>query len=329
MAGHELEIENLKVVFSASGVETVAVNGISYFLDAGETLAIVGESGCGKTVSALSILRLVPEPTGKIAEGSIRFRSRDILSLPPRELRELRGGQIAMIFQDPMTSLNPVFTIGDQIAETVRRHAPLSRKEARERAADLLRRVEIPSPAQKMDAYPHQLSGGMRQRVMIAMALSCNPRILIADEPTTALDVLIQAQILELLERLKEETGMSVLLITHDLGVVAEIAQRALVMYAGEIVESGPVKRLFQSPLHPYTLGLINSVPKPLAVAGKRTRLAEIPGNAPPLNRLPPGCPFHPRCPSAMERCKTQKPVLREIETERRVSCWLHDPLPA
>lgn len=323
MAEKDLEVENLRITFAGDSGEFTAVNGISYHLNRGETLAIVGESGCGKTVSALSILRLIPPP-GKITNGSIRFDSRDILSLPQKELRELRGNKIAMIFQEPMTSLNPVFTIGDQITEALFQHTSLTRKEVWQKTVDLLRRVELPSPEQKMDTYPHQLSGGMRQRVMIAMALSCNPRILIADEPTTALDVLVQAQILELLKNLKEETGMSVLLITHDLGVVVETAQRVLIMYAGEIVESGPVKQIFQTPLHPYTLGLINSIPK-TNLTGKRERLAEIAGNVPSPSQLPTGCAFHPRCPSVMERCRNQKPRLQEKESGHTVRCWLHE----
>ncbi len=324
MFKRELEVENLSVAFADDHGEFTVVDDISYYLNSGETLAIVGESGCGKTVSALSILRLIPNPPGRITAGQIRFDARDILSLSPEELRELRGNKIAMIFQEPMTSLNPVLTIGDQITETLRRHTSHTRKEAQQKAIDLLRQVDIPAPEMRMDAYPHQLSGGMRQRAMIAMALSCNPRILIADEPTTALDVLIQAQILELLKKLKEETGMSILLITHDLGVVAETAQRVLIMYAGKIVESGSVKQLFQLPLHPYTLGLMNSVPK-AGDFGERQRLSEIKGNVPSPRELSTGCAFHPRCPSVMERCKTQKPQLQEKQPGHMVSCWLHE----
>ncbi|MFQ5450197.1 MAG: ABC transporter ATP-binding protein [Nitrospinaceae bacterium] len=323
MADPELEIRNLKVVFPVNGGETTAVNGISYCLYAGETLALVGESGCGKTVSALSILRLIPDPPGKIVSGSIFFDSKDLLTLSPQELQEIRGRDISMVFQDPMTSLNPVLTLGEQIVEQLLRHTSMTRNEACQQGVELLRRVEIPSPGEKMEQYPHQLSGGMRQRVMIAMALSCSPRILIADEPTTALDVLIQAQILDLLEHLKEQTGMSVLLITHDLGVVSEIAQRVLVMYAGEIVETGTAGQLFESPLHPYTQGLKNSVPTLGEKRSRVRRLVEIPGNVPALDRLPPGCPFHPRCPSVMESCKREKPVLKEAGDGRQVSCWL------
>jgi len=318
-----LRVENLKVSFFGRDGKLTAVNGISYCLMAGEILAIVGESGCGKTVGALSILRLIPEPPGKIESGSVTFNSSDLLKLNPQDLREVRGKDIAMIFQDPMTSLNPVLTLSDQIMEPILRHTSLTRREAWEKAVDILRQVEIPSPAEKMKQYPHQLSGGMRQRVMIGMALSCSPKILIADEPTTALDVLIQAQIIDLLQHLKEQTGMSVLLITHDLGLVTEIANRVIVMYAGKIVESGPANELFHAPLHPYTLGLKNSVPKLGQKQRAGQRLVEIPGNVPSLNQLPSGCAFHPRCPSVMERCKTEKPVLREAGHGREVSCWL------
>jgi len=319
----ELKIKGLKVSFATDQGMLTAVNGISYEIGRGETLAIVGESGCGKTVSALSILRLVPEPPGKIVAGEILFGDTDILKLSAKPLRELRGRDISMIFQDPMTCLNPVLTVGHQIVETILRHTPLSRDEARSSAGDLLRRVEL--PGETMGQYPHQLSGGMRQRVMIAMALSCSPRLLIADEPTTALDVMIQAQILDLLKQLKDETGMSILLITHDLGVVCEVAQRVLVMYAGEIVESAPVSTLFQTPLHPYTRGLMNSVPKLEADASHTRRLEEISGNVPLLNDLPRGCSFHPRCPSVMERCQSEKPGLREVLPRHQVSCWLHE----
>lgn len=323
MAGSDLRVENLKVSFSGRDGKLTAVNGISYHLKAGEILAIVGESGCGKTVGALSLLRLIPDPPGKIEAGSVTFNSRDLLKLNPQELREVRGKDIAMIFQDPMTSLNPVLTLGDQIMEPILRHTSLTNKEAWEKAVEILRQVEIPSPAEKMNQYPHQLSGGMRQRVMIGMALSCSPKILIADEPTTALDVLIQAQIINLLQHLKEQTGMSILLITHDLGMVTEIAQRVIVMYAGKIVESGPATELFRAPLHPYTLGLKKSVPKLGQKLSAGQRLVEIPGNVPSLNQLPSGCAFHPRCPSVMERCKSEKPVLREVGHGREVSCWL------
>ena len=320
----ELLVKNLKVSFSTPEKELVAVCGISYQLNQGETLALVGESGCGKTVSALSILRLIEEPPGKIKSGEILFDDKDLLKLTKRELQAHRGKDIAMVFQDSMTSMNPVLTIGEQIIETLLRHTPLSRKEAKEKSLKLLEQVEIPSPKEKLDQYPHQLSGGMRQRVMIAMALSCSPRILIADEPTTALDVLIQAQILSLLKKIKNDTQMSILLITHDFGVVAEVAERVMVMYAGEIVESGSVNDLFRSPLHPYTIGLMESIPTLESSQQKLSRLKEISGAVPSLSQVPFGCPFHPRCSAAETRCKTDKPKLKKISQTHSVSCWLH-----
>ena len=323
MSSPELEIQNLTVSFSTPKGKLIAVNGISFHLNPGETLALVGESGCGKTVSALSILRLLPEPPAEILNGKILFDGQDLLSLRAKALQDLRGRSISMIFQDPMTSLNPVLTVGEQIAETLLRHTTMNRQEALQKSVDLLSRVELPSPKEKLQYYPHQLSGGMRQRVMIAMALACAPRVLIADEPTTALDVLIQAQILELLGNLKKETGMSILIITHDLGVVAEIAQRVLVMYAGEIVESGPAKAVLNNPFHPYTKGLIASIPKLGTKKKPGARLEEISGNVPSLDQRPSGCPFHPRCSWAMEICKTQNPPLRKIEAQRQVSCHL------
>jgi len=320
----ELLVKNLKVSFATSKKELIAVRGISYQLNQGEILALVGESGCGKTVSALSILRLIQEPPGKIVSGEILFAGKDLLKLKKKELQDLRGKDIAMIFQDPMTSLNPVLTIGEQIIETLLRHTSLSRKKAREKSFRLLEQVEIPSPKQKLDQYPHQLSGGMRQRAMIAMALSCSPRILIADEPTTALDVLIQAQILSLLKKIKNDTQMSILLITHDFGVVAEVAERVMVMYAGEIVESGSVNDLFRSPLHPYTIGLMESIPTLESTQQKLSKLKEISGTVPSLSQVPFGCPFHPRCSAAETRCKTDKPKLKKISQTHSVSCWLH-----
>jgi len=320
----ELLVKNLKVSFATSKKELIAVRGISYQLNQGEILALVGESGCGKTVSALSILRLIQEPPGKIVSGEIFFAGKDLLKLKKKELQDRRGKDIAMIFQDPMTSLNPVLTIGEQIIETLLRHTSLSRKKAREKSFRLLEQVEIPSPKQKLDQYPHQLSGGMRQRAMIAMALSCSPRILIADEPTTALDVLIQAQILSLLKKIKNDTQMSILLITHDLGVVAEVAERVMVMYAGEIVESGSVYDLFRSPLHPYTIGLMESIPTLETTQQKLSKLKEISGTVPSLSQVPFGCPFHPRCSAAETRCKTDKPKLKKISQTHSVSCWLH-----
>jgi oligopeptide/dipeptide ABC transporter ATP-binding protein len=323
LSSPELEIQNLKVSFSTPRGKQIAVNGISFHLNQGETLALVGESGCGKTVSALSILRLLQEPPAEILSGKILFNGQDLLSLNAKALQNLRGRSISMIFQDPMTSLNPVLTVGEQIAETLLRHTTMNRQEALEKSTDLLSRVDLTSPKEKLKYYPHQLSGGMRQRVMIAMALACTPKILIADEPTTALDVLIQAQILELLEDLKNESAMSILIITHDLGVVAEIAQRVLVMYAGEIVESGPTQALLENPFHPYTKGLIASIPK-LGIKNKSgTRLEEISGNVPSLDQRPSGCPFHPRCSWAMKECKTQNPPLRQWDAQRQYSCHL------
>ena len=319
----ELDIQNLKISFSTPKGKLTAVNGISFNLNKGETLALVGESGCGKTVSALSILRLLPEPPAEISSGKILFSGQNLLSLSAKDLRDLRGRSISMIFQDSMTSLNPVLSIGEQMVETFLRHTAITRQEALQKSLDLLSQVELTSPKEKLNYYPHQLSGGMRQRVMIAMSLACSPRVLIADEPTTALDVLIQAQILELLESLKKEKGMSILIITHDLGIVAEIAQRVLIMYAGEIVESGPTRALLDNPLHPYTKGLIASVPKLGALKKSGSRLDEIPGNVPSLEQRPSGCSFHPRCAWAIEKCKTQKPQLRETEGQRQWSCHL------
>lgn len=323
LSSPKLEIQNLKVSFSTSKGKLVAVKGINFCLNPGETLALVGESGCGKTVSALSILRLLPEPPAEILSGKILFSGEDLLSLDIKALQNLRGRSISMIFQDPMTSLNPVLTVGEQIVETLLRHTTMSRQEAMKRSGDLLRQVEIFSPEEKLQYYPHQLSGGMRQRIMIAMALACSPKILIADEPTTALDVLIQAQILELLKNLKKETGMSILIITHDLGVVSEIAQRVLVMYAGEIVESGPTQSLLEKPFHPYTKGLISSIPKLGSKKESGGRLEEIAGSVPSLDQRPSGCPFHPRCSWVMETCKTQNPQLRQLDNQRQVSCHL------
>ena len=320
----ELLVKNLKVSFATPKKELMAVRGISYQLHQGEILALVGESGCGKTVSALSILRLIQEPPGKIVSGEIIFGGKDLITIKKKELQDLRGKDIAMIFQDPMTSLNPVLTIGEQIVETILRHTVLSRKEAKEKSFRLLEQVEISSPKEKFSQYPHQLSGGMRQRVMIAIALSCSPRILIADEPTTALDVLIQAQILSLLKKIKNETQMSILLITHDLGVVAEVAERVMVMYAGEIVESGSVSDIFRSPRHPYTIGLMESIPTLDVTQQKKIKLKEISGTVPSLSQVNLGCPFCPRCSVAETRCKVEKPQLKKISQSHSVSCWLH-----
>jgi len=314
-----LEVRDLQTHFHTDDGVVRAVDGVSFELDAGETLAVVGESGSGKSVTSLSILRLIPEPPGKIVGGSIRFRGRDLLSLGPREMRSIRGKEISMIFQEPMTSLNPVYTCGEQVLEAIVLHDRVSRAEARKRAIETLALVGIPSPEQRVDEYPHQLSGGMRQRVMIAMALACRPAILIADEPTTALDVTIQAQILELLHRLQRELGMAVLLITHDLGVVAETADRVAVMYAGQVVEYCDVRSTFERTRHPYTAGLLHSLPR---LGEARESLRVIPGTVPNPARFPSGCRFHPRCPVAVDRCRTELPPLETLESGHRVRCW-------
>lgn len=314
-----LDVVDLKTHFRTDEGLVRAVDGVSFGLESGRTLGIVGESGCGKSVTALSILRLIQCPPGVMAGGNIYFRGRDLLSLSAREMRRIRGNEISMVFQEPMTSLNPVFTCGDQIIEAITLHQGLSKKEAKARAVEMLGLVGIPSPDQRVDEYPHQLSGGMRQRVMIAMALSCSPSLLIADEPTTALDVTIQAQILELLADLKDRLKMSVIVITHDLGVVAEVVDRVLVMYAGVVVEHADVKPLFGSPLHPYTVGLMQSIPK---LSESRDRLRVIPGAVPnPLN-FPPACRFHPRCYLAVDRCREEEPPLEEISHGHFVRCW-------
>ena len=320
-----LRIRDLKTYFvTEQGKGTArAVDDVSFDLYAGETLGIVGESGCGKTVTSLSILRLIPEPPGHILPGSlIEFEGRNLLALPAPELRAVRGNQIAMIFQEPMTSLNPVFTVGDQIAEAAIIHQHLSKRAARARAIAMLRLVGIADPEERVDAYPHQLSGGMRQRVMIAMALVCHPKVLIADEPTTALDVTIQAQILELLDALQKELGMSVLLITHDLGVVAGHTDRVVVMYAGRVVETARTAALFRRPTHPYTEGLLAAVPR---IDAPRSRLHAIPGQVPAATNWPPGCRFHPRCPYAWDKCVAQEPPLLDVGDEpgHTARCWL------
>ena len=314
-----LEVRDLCTHFFTDDGVVRAVDGVSYRLSAGETLAVVGESGSGKSVTSLSILRLVPSPPGRIVGGSIRFRGRDLLSLPESEMRAIRGREISMIFQEPMTSLNPVHTCGDQIAEVVRLHEKLGKAEARARAIEMLRLVGIPSPETRVDEYPHQMSGGMRQRIMIAMALVCRPAVLIADEPTTALDVTIQAQILDLLQRLRSEFGMAVLLITHDLGVVAETADRVAVMYAGQVVEQGDVRTVFRATRHPYTAGLLASLPR---LGGQAGRLRVIPGTVPDPAAFPSGCRFHPRCPIALERCRREVPELRAFTSDHEVRCF-------
>ena len=311
-----LEVRDLRTWFDTERGPARAVDGVSLDLHEGETLALVGESGCGKTMTSLSLLRLVPSPPARIMDGSVvRFRGEDLLGAHESRLREIRGNEISMIFQEPMTSLNPVLTVGDQIAETIRAHEVASRAVARGRAVELLERVGLPDPATAASAYPHRLSGGMRQRAMIAMALSCRPALLIADEPTTALDVTTQARILELLRSLQSETGMAILLITHDLGVVSEMADRAAVMYAGQIVEEAPVPGLFSEPRHPYTEGLIRSVPDPERPVH---RLVSIPGSVPSATDWPTGCRFAPRCSHAWERCQSDPPELAES-----LRCWL------
>ena len=315
-----LQVENLRVSFPVTGGGRVyPVDGVSFGLDRGRTLALVGESGCGKSLTSLALLRLLPAP-GRIEDGStIRLGDTDVLELRGEALRKIRGRRIGMVFQDPMTSLNPVFTVGQQIAEGVRAHFDVSRAEARRRALRLLEEVGIPDPDRRLDAYPHQLSGGMRQRVMIAIALSAEPEILIADEPTTALDVTVQAQILEVLDRLRESHGMAVLLITHDLGIVAGRADRVAVMYAGQIVEEAPVASLFARPSHPYTQGLFASVPR---ITGPVERLSPIRGSVPPPGAWPSGCRFRPRCPKAFDRSETMPPLL-QVDTDHRMRCWL------
>ena len=314
-----LAVSDLRTYFRVDGGELKAVDGVSFSVEAGRTLGIVGESGCGKSVTALSIMGLIAQPPGRIAGGTIRFEGRDLLELPAEAMRELRGDRISMIFQEPMTSLNPAFTVGDQIVEVIRRHRRVDRAEARALAIDMLRRVRIPSPAQRYDDYPHRLSGGMRQRVMIAIALACGPRLLIADEPTTALDVTIQAQILDLMRTLREETGTAIILITHDLGVVAEIADEVAVMYAGRIVERAPVEALFANPQHPYTIGLLGSMPQ---LSREQPRLAAIEGQVPNPLVTVAGCRFHPRCPFAIAHCHREDPPLLPIAGGHAAACW-------
>ena len=320
-----LQVKDLVTSFDTDAGELTAVNGVSFGVAAGQTLAIVGESGCGKSVTSLSIMGLLAKPAGTIRSGSIQFEGQELVGASQAELQNLRGNRMAMIFQEPMTSLNPAFTVGEQIIEGLMRHLPLSRTQAGERALEMLKKVRIPAPEKRMNDYPHQLSGGMRQRVMIAMALSCNPKLLIADEPTTALDVTIQAQILELMRALQEETQTAIILITHDLGVVAEVADQVVVMYAGQVVEQAPVQALFDKPQHHYTVGLLGSIPQLDEV---QERLASIEGQVPnPLNR-PAGCAFAQRCPFAQDNCKVQTPTLTEILPGHWSAC-LRAPLHA
>ncbi len=318
-----LRIEGLQTHFFTEAGTVRAVDGVRLTVHKGETLGIVGESGCGKSVTALSVLRLIPNPPGKIVGGHIYLGGRDLLKLSENEMRKVRGASISMIFQEPMTSLNPVFTVGDQIAEGIRLHQGLSKRESWNKAIEMLRLVHIPDPERRVKEYPHQMSGGMRQRVMIAMALSCNPHLLIADEPTTALDVTIQAQILELLNQLKAELGMAVMLITHDLGVVADTAARVAIMYAGRVVEEAWVMELFTNPKHPYTQGLLNSIPR-LEKTERRARLQAIPGMVPDLLDLPKGCKFQARCTKVFEPCYGEEPQLKEIAPNHRVRCYLY-----
>jgi peptide/nickel transport system ATP-binding protein len=317
-----LEVENLQTHFNTPDGVVRAVEGVSLHVNAGETLAVVGESGCGKSVTAMSILRLIPEPPGKI-KGRIGFNGRDLLSLSEPEMRDIRGNAISMIFQEPMTSLNPVLTVGKQIGETVQLHQGVSARDAEKRAIEMLTLVGIPAPARRVREYPHQLSGGMRQRVMIAMALACNPQLLIADEPTTALDVTIQAQILDLMRDLKTRIGAAIMLITHDLGVVAEMAERVVVMYAGRKVEEAPVGEIFAHPLHPYTRGLLGAVPKlgSSLQDGGRGKLAEIPGLVPSLRQRIVGCPFAGRCPMVTELCREVAPAFESKAPEHQAAC--------
>ena len=318
-----LEVEGLRTyLFTRSGV-VKGVDDVSFSLSRGETLAVVGESGCGKSMTALSIMRLVPDPPGRIVDGRIVLEGKDLVPLDENEMRDIRGNRISMIFQEPMTSLNPVLTIGSQIGEALRLHQDLSKKAAADKAVEMLRLVKIPEPAQRAREYPHQLSGGMRQRAMIAMALACNPRVLIADEPTTALDVTIQAQILDLMRDLKTRLGSAIMLITHDLGVVAEMCQRVVVMYAGRKVEEGPVGEIFARPLHPYTRGLLGSVPKlgSSLVDGGRSKLAEIPGLVPSLRQRIVGCAFAGRCSMATELCGRVTPAIETKATDHLVAC--------
>jgi len=315
-----LEVSGLRTSFKLeSGGEFAAVDGISFSVESGRTLGIVGESGCGKSVTSLSIMGLLPKGQGRISAGSIRFEGSDLATLTPAAMRALRGNRMAMIFQEPMTSLNPAFTIGDQLIEGIRCHRDLSQAQARAHAIEMLRRVRIPSPQQRIDEYPHKLSGGMRQRVMIAMALACEPKLLIADEPTTALDVTIQAQVLDLMRTLREETGTAIILITHDLGVIAELADDVVVMYSGRIVERASVERLFSLPQHPYTIGLLGSIPK---LHLQQDRLNAIEGQVPTPMDVMAGCRFAPRCPFAVDRCQQEAPPLADLGDGHEAACW-------
>jgi oligopeptide/dipeptide ABC transporter ATP-binding protein len=314
-----LRIDSLKTVFHTEAGTARAVDGVSFTVGRGETVGLVGESGCGKSVTALSIMRLITDPPGRIESGSIFFEGRDLLSLSEKEMRKVRGNEISIVFQEPLSSLNPVFTCGEQIREAIALHQKLGRRESRERAIEMLRLVRIPDPEKRYGSYPHQMSGGMRQRVMIAMALSCQPKLLIADEPSTALDVSVQAQIIELLAELRDSMDMAILLITHDLAVVAQMAERVVVMYAGAVVEESPVRELFASPAHPYTKGLMDSIPR---LGQGLERLPMIPGTVPDPLELPQGCRFSDRCPQRFDRCAVEPPLF-ELPGGRRARCWL------
>jgi peptide/nickel transport system ATP-binding protein len=325
MAERLLDVKNLKTYFFTDEGVVRAVDGVDLYINQGETLGIVGESGCGKSVTALSIMRLIPQPPGKIVEGQILYNGLDLVTIPANKLRKIRGKEISMVFQEPMTSLNPVFTCGEQIAEALRLHEGLGRRDAMDKTVEMMKLVHIANAERRVKEYPHQLSGGMRQRVMIAMALSCSPNLLIADEPTTALDVTIQAQILELLNELKSKLKMAVMLITHDMGVIAETAQRVVVMYAAKVAEEAPVGDLFKEPLHPYTQGLLRSIPRIDLAATEHLRLETIPGTVPTLRGdIAPGCRFAPRCPFVKSVCTEQDPVLKEVKPGHKVSCWLY-----
>ncbi|MDO4721514.1 MAG: ABC transporter ATP-binding protein [Peptostreptococcaceae bacterium] len=322
MGKYLVEFNNLHTYFETEAGTVKAVNGVSYRIKEGETVGVVGESGCGKSVTAMSLMGLIAAPQGKIVEGNILFDGRDVTKMTQEELMDMRGNDVAMIFQEPMTSLNPVFTVGFQIMEAIILHQKLSKEQAREKAIEMIKLVGIPRAEQIVDAYPHELSGGMRQRIMIAMALSCNPKLLIADEPTTALDVTIQAQILDLMRDIKAKTNTSIMLITHDLGVVAEMADYVVVMYAGKVIEEGPVLDIFKNPLHPYTKGLLKSKP---VINQHADRLYSIPGQVPNPIGMKDSCYFHERCESCMEKCKSQIPAIRNYDDVHKVSCFLYD----
>ncbi len=318
-----LKVANLRTFFNTPQGVVRAVDGVSFEVKRGRVLGLVGESGCGKTATALSVLALIPRAGLEVFTGQIRYRDTDLLGLTSMQMQKIRGRYISMVFQDPLSALNPVFTIGEQIAETLRLHLRMNRREAREKSVELLKLVGIPSPEKRYREYPHQLSGGMRQRVMIAMAISCGPDVILADEPTTALDVTLQAQILDLLHDLRERMGMSMVLISHDLGVIAEMADEVAVMYAGRIVEYASTHKLFTDPLHPYTRGLLNSLPYSAASEEKTKRLMAIPGTVPALHSPPPGCKFHPRCSLAEEICRHEEPALEEKTSQHSVRCWM------